>query len=205
MRRDAIIEATIGVVGRKGYRATTVGDVIAEAGVARTTFYKHFNDKHQCFLASYDLAAAQVLAAVEIGCREERPWLERVQGGLASLVDLLAGDPPLGRVVVVEAAVAGAGGRRRQLTVLERCAELLESGRDADTSGESARQNRPKATGPMAAGAVAGLLFDEIQAGRATELHQRLPDLLFALLVPYLGPRRAAEKARPTERYAASR
>ena len=110
-RRRTIEEAAIGVVGRKGYRATTVGDIIAEAGVARTTFYKHFEDKHQCFLASYDLAAARVLAAVEAGCGEERPWLERVQGRLASLVDLLAADPPLARVVVVEATVAGAHGR----------------------------------------------------------------------------------------------
>jgi len=198
VRRDAIIEATIGVVGRKGYRATTVGDVIVEAGVARTTFYKHFDDKHQCFLASYDRAAARVLAAVETGCGKGRPWLERVQGGLASLVDLLAADPPLARVVVVEAAVAGAEGRGRQLTLLERWAELLESGREADANGESARQNHPEAAGSMAVGAVAGLLFDEIQAGRATELRQRLGDLRFALLVPYLGPKEAATSACPS-------
>ena len=197
MRRDAIIEATIRVVGRKGYRATTVGDVIAEAGVARTTFYKHFDDKHECFVAAYELTARRTLAAIESGCDEEGPWPDRARAGLASLVELLAADPSLARLVVVEAAVAGVEGRRRQLALLERCAELLERGREASPSGASPRPEPPEAAGPMAAGAVAGLLFDEIQAGRATELRQRLPDLLFALLVPYLGPQEAAASARP--------
>ena len=51
-RRDRILTAMIRVVGRKGYDATSVADVIAEADTSRTTFYKHFEDKHDCFLAA---------------------------------------------------------------------------------------------------------------------------------------------------------
>jgi hypothetical protein len=40
----------------------------------------------------------------------------------------------------------------------------------------------------MAAGAVSGLIFDELQARRAEELPGLFPDLLFAMLVPYLAP-----------------
>jgi AcrR family transcriptional regulator len=202
-RRRSILEAMIRVAGREGYRGTTVSETIAEAGVARTTFYKHFADRHECFLAAYDLAAERALTAVEAGCRDGQPWLERVHGGLASLVELLATDPPLARVVAVEAMVAGAGGRRRQLAVLERCAELLEAGEGSN--GASSGPDLPEATAPMAAGAVAGLLFDEIQAGRTAELRQCMPNLLFALLTPYVGPRRAAQEAQSAERYAASR
>jgi AcrR family transcriptional regulator len=194
-RRRSILEAMIRVAGREGYRDTTVSETIAEAGVARTTFYKHFADRHDCFLAAYELAAERALAAVEAGCDEGRPWLQRMQAGLASLVDLLAADPALARVVVVEAMVAGAGARRRQLAVLERCAELLESDREASTNGDSPNRDLPETTGLMAVGAVAGLLFDEIQAGRAAELRDRLPNLLFALLVPYVGPKEAAHGA----------
>jgi AcrR family transcriptional regulator len=180
--RQRILEATIVAVGRKGYRATTVGDAIAEAGASRATFYKHFADKHDCFLAAYELVAERVLTAVEAECDAERPWLERVRAGLGSLVELLAADPGLARVAVVEAVVAGAEARRRQLTAIERLAQQIGATRD----------RLPPNTGLMAASAVAGLLFDEIQAGRAAELPRRLPDLLFALLVPYVGPREAS-------------
>jgi AcrR family transcriptional regulator len=196
--RQRILESMIVAVGRKGYRATTVGDAIAEAGASRATFYKHFADKHDCFLVAYELVADRVLAAVEAECDAEHPWLERVHAGLGSLVHLLAADPSLARVAVVEAVVAGAEVRRRQLAAIERFAELLETGRTSVTDGEGAgarvpRDRLPANTGLMATSAVAGLLFDEIQAGRASNLPQRLPDLLFALLVPYLGPRGFAE------------
>jgi AcrR family transcriptional regulator len=204
-RRHSILEAMIRVAGREGYRGTTVSETIAEAGVARTTFYKHFADRHECFLAAYDLAAERMRVALEAGCEEGRPWLERVQRGLFSLVRLLAADPPLARVAVVEAAVAGAEGRARQLAMLEHCARLLEGEREADKNGDSPRRDLPGTTGSMAAGAVAGLLFDEIQAGRTAGLHWRGPDLLFTLLAPYLGPHRAAEEARSAGPYAASR
>lgn len=185
MRRDAIIEATIQVIGRKGYRATTVADIIAEAGVARTTFYKHFADKHECFLAAHDLGAERALVTVESGCDGGRPRLERVRAGLGSLVTLLATNPSLARVVVVEAAIAGTEGRRRQLAAIDRLARLLDE--DSEASNVAL----------MAVGAATGLLFDEIQAGRAGDLCKRLPELLFALLVPYVGPTEAAASARP--------
>lgn len=184
--RQRILESMIVAVGRKGYRATTVGDAIAEAGASRATFYKHFDDKHDCFLAAYELVAERVLAAVEAECDAERSWLARVRIGLGSLVELLAADPGLARVAVVEAVVAGAEARRRQLATIERFAKLLEAGRDPS------RPRLPASAGLMATSAVAGLLFDQIQAERAAGLPRRLPELLFALLVPYLGPREAS-------------
>lgn len=197
-RRQAIVEAMIRVVGRKGYRAASVADVIAEVRTSRTTFYKHFSDKHDCFLAACDIAAERVLTAVATGCDGERPWLERLRSGLESLVELLARDPGLARLAVVEAAVAGAEARRRQLAAIGRCARLLETG------GERPGVDLPANTGLMAASAVVGLLFDEVQGGRADNLPQRLPELLFALLVPYLGPAEAAEEMRRPLAYPAT-
>ena len=187
-RRGAIVEAMIRVAGRKGYRATTVADTIDEAGASRATFYKHFDDKHECFRVAYDLAAERVLTAVEIACEAEWSWLERARAGLGALVELLAADPELARTVVVEALAAGAETRQRQIELLERLSRNLEQGRDAPVAG------LPAGTGLMATSAVNGLLFEEIQSGRAATLPARLPELRFALLVPFLGPARAIEE-----------
>jgi AcrR family transcriptional regulator len=53
-RRQQLIDAAAGVFARKGYRAASISDVIARAGVARGTFYLYFDSKEQVFLAIVD-------------------------------------------------------------------------------------------------------------------------------------------------------
>jgi AcrR family transcriptional regulator len=112
-RRGAIVEAMIRVAGSKGYAAASVADVVTEAGASRTTFYKHFADKEECFLAAHELAVERILAVAEAGCEGVRSWRERATGGLAAAVELLAADPPLARTTIVEATTAGAEARRQ--------------------------------------------------------------------------------------------
>jgi AcrR family transcriptional regulator len=190
-RRQAILEAMVLVVGRKGYKETSVADVIEEANVSRTTFYKHFEDKHECFLAAYDLAVDRILGTVIANCDGERPWLERMRVGLTTVVELFALDPELARTAIVEVAAAGADARQRHWNAVTRFSEFLEAGREL--SGD---RELPENLGLMAAGAVSGLIFDELLTGRAERLPELLPDLLFAMLVPYVGPGAATEEMR---------
>ena len=190
-RRDALLRGMIDAVGENGYRDVSVADALAEAGVSRTTFYKHFEDKLDCYLAAYDAAASEVVAAIEAGCDPELPWPDRVRGALGRALDLFVADPHLARAGVVEIAAAGPAGQSRRAAMLDRLAGLLERG-DAPADPEL-----PPNTATMAAGAALGLVFEEIEAGRTAELAERLPDLLFAVLVPYLGPGAASAEAHP--------
>ncbi len=190
-RRELILAAMVRVVGSKGYRETSVADVIAEAGTTRTTFYKHFDDKHDCFLAAYDRLVEQVFSEVLARCNGEQSWLRRMETGLATIVELFSLDPELARTAVVEVAAAGAEARQRHWNAVARFTEYLEGGRELAEGREL-----PENISLLSAGAVSGLIFDELLAGRAAELPDRLPDLLFAMLVPYIGPRAAAEEMR---------
>jgi AcrR family transcriptional regulator len=190
-RRQLILEAMVRVVGREGYKATSVAEVIEEASVSRTTFYKHFEDKHECFLAAYDLVVERVLGAVIANCDGEQTWLERVRVGLATIVEMFALDPELARTAIVEVAAAGADARQRHWNAITRFTEFLEEGEDLAGGREL-----PDNIALMAAGAVSGLIFDELLTGRAERLPKLLPDLLFAMLVPYIGPGAATEEMR---------
>jgi AcrR family transcriptional regulator len=190
-RRELILAAMIRVVGSKGYRETSVADVIEEAGTSRTSFYKHFEDKHECFLAAYEMLVEQVFSEVLANCDSEQSWLERVEQGLATVVRLFALDPKLARTAVVEVAAAGTEARRLHWNAIARFTEFLEQGREMATG-----RDLPENISLMSAGAVSGLIFDELLAGRAAQLPAQLPELLFAMLVPYIGPRAAAEEMR---------
>ena len=190
-RRDLILAAMIRVVGSKGYKETSVADVIEETPTSRTTFYKYFEDKHDCFLAAYDMLVEQVFAEVVANCDGGQPWLERVETGLSTIVKLFALDPTLARTAVVEVAAAGADARQRHWYAVSWFTAYLDEGRELAGGREL-----PENISLMSAGAVSGLIFDELLAGRAAQLQAMLPDLLFAMLVPYIGPRAAAEEMR---------
>lgn len=193
-RRGLILEAMVHVVGRKGYQHTSVADVIEEAGASRTTFYKHFKDKHDCFLAAYDMVVERVFAEVVANCDGDQPWVERMRGGLSTIVELFALDPELARTAIVEVAAAGPQARQRHWDAVIRFTEFLEEGRELATGREL-----PDNIALMAAGAVSGLISDELLTGSAERLPALLPDLLFAMLVPYIGPSAAAEEMRRVE------
>lgn len=190
-RRQSILEAMVRVVGRSGYKATSVADVIVEADTSRTTFYKYFEDKHECFLAAYDMVVERVIDEVMMSCDGEQDWVERVRIGLTTIVDLFALDPELARTAIVEVSAAGADARQRHWDAISKFTEFLEDGRVV--AGD---RDLPENIALMAAGAVSGLIFDELLTGRAERLPELLPDLLFALLVPYLGPGAATEEMR---------
>lgn len=178
----------IRVAGSNGYLTASVADVLAEAGASRTTFYKYFDDKQECFLAAYDLAVERIVSAAATACEGKREWRERARAGLTGVVELFAKDPALARTAILEAAAAGPEARRRHWTAIGRIAQLLEAERP--TTG---RSPLPTHTALMAVGAVAGLIVDGLRNRPAADLPRLLPELEFALLVPFLGPRAAAE------------
>jgi AcrR family transcriptional regulator len=190
-RRDAILTAMVRVVGRKGYESTSVADVIEEAGTSRTTFYKHFDDKHDCFLAAYERMVERVFATIVAECDSERPWVSRVRKGLETLIEIFALEPELARTAVVEVAAAGADARKLHWDAINRFKGYLEAGRELKPGKEL-----PEQISVMAVGAVSGLIFDELVAGRTAQLPELMPDLLFAMLVPYIGPAAAADEMR---------
>jgi AcrR family transcriptional regulator len=52
--RERLIVAVIAAVAERGYRQTTVADILVRADVPRATYYELFADKEECFLAAYD-------------------------------------------------------------------------------------------------------------------------------------------------------
>jgi AcrR family transcriptional regulator len=179
------------VAAAKGYEATTVSDVVEFASVSETVFFESFADKEACFLEAYDavidVLLAHVASAYEAAAGE--PWPERVRAALGALVELLAAEAEIARMAMVEVTAAGEAARERYRLALHRFTPFLEEGGAYSGRGEEL----PPDTARFAIGGATSTIFDEIRAGRGPELPRLLPDLLFAVLMPYLGAE-AAEK-----------
>lgn len=82
--RARILQASRIVFSRKGYKATTVGDILVEAGVARGTFYRYFSSKRHVFHElSSDLFRAVFEAAGSMLAGVDEPVMLRIGDSLA--------------------------------------------------------------------------------------------------------------------------
>ncbi len=189
-QRDRLLEATMKIVAEKGYGATTVADLTKEAGISRTTFYDLFDDKEACFLAAYDDAVDALVRRISTAYEGEERWPDRARAGLRTLLEELAAEPAQARLALVDVAAAGPAAQRRFRAAVQRLTPFFDEGRDFAPGG----RNLPANTSRMAAGAVVGLVSDELVAGRSDKLPSLLSDVLFATLVPYLGPDAAARE-----------
>ncbi len=194
-QRERLLEAAVRVVAEKGYGATTVADLTREAGISRTTFYAMFEDKEACFLAAYDTVVDALVRRIARAYEAEERWPQRARAGLAALLEALAEEPAIARLALVDVGAAGPAAQRRYRAALQRLTPLFEEGRDFAPGGRSLPAN----TSRMAIGAVAGLIADELAEGRAEYLPGLLSDLLFATLVPYIGPAAAAREVGANE------
>src|SRR5262245_54446167 len=80
-QRERILHAMLGCVAARGYRGTTVPEVIAAARVSRNAFYQFFGDKTDCFLALCDDLTVGLLG--ELGrANAAATWVEALRAGL---------------------------------------------------------------------------------------------------------------------------
>jgi AcrR family transcriptional regulator len=124
-----MLSAMAEAVAEKGYVRATVADVIARAGVSRETYYQHFADKEDCFLAAFDMAgeavARHVGEALDRPAAPGRDRLDRADAALGAYLEALASEPVLARTFLVEVYGAGERALARRVEVMERFVELV--------------------------------------------------------------------------------
>lgn len=124
-QRGRMLQAMIEVVAERGYARATVADVLRGAGVSRETFYEHFQDKHQCFLASLDGAAGLLASEVGDAFADTREPIDRLDAVLGAYLQTLADEPAAARAFLIEAYGAGHQAVMRRVATLNRFVDLV--------------------------------------------------------------------------------
>jgi AcrR family transcriptional regulator len=84
--RDALLDAADRLLGRTGYRKTTLDDVALESGIGRRTIYLHFPSKEELFLSSIDRIVERLVAELERITEEPLAVPERLRRMLVARV-----------------------------------------------------------------------------------------------------------------------
>ena len=169
-QRGRLLDAMAEVVAAKGYAATTVADVIAEAGVSRRTFYEYFRDKEACFLAAYDTGVEVLLDTMRQAGEGIEDPLERARARVRAYLETLAAEPAVARTFEIEIAAAGPRAQARRREVYERFAA------QAREDAAAARHQMPGLPAPpeeaylAAVGATDAVVSARVAEGRIAEL-----------------------------------
>jgi AcrR family transcriptional regulator len=196
-QRGRMIEAMAETVAAKGYAATTVADVVARAGVSRKTFYEHFEDKEDCFLASYDTGADALLGAVAERVAAGEPagddWRARLRAGVRAYLEALAAEPAFARTFLVEVRVAGPRAQARRADVHARFVDFLRAQSALARRDHPWLPDVPDAVYAAIVGGMDEVVSAWVADGRTADLVQLEPDLSYFQLALLAGPEIAKE------------
>jgi AcrR family transcriptional regulator len=92
--RDRALDAALGLFGTRGYEATSLDMVAADAGVRKQTILYHYGDKEGLLTAVVDRSASEVAAAFERALnRHELQGWDRVEAVVRAVFRLAARRP----------------------------------------------------------------------------------------------------------------
>jgi AcrR family transcriptional regulator len=191
-QRERLLAAMAHEVASRGYRGTTITEVVKYASVSTRDFYEHFDGKEECFLAAFDAVVDHLDTLITEASAPERDWPHEVIASLRTALDFFASEPDLARLCLLESMSSTP-------TIAIRFREAVLAGVPALARGRAELSDPdsllPEAESSIIGGAVS-LATRSIITGKAKQLPDLLPDLVDFTLSPYLGAERASELAR---------
>jgi len=187
-QRQRIIDAMVESCAEKTYSGTTIADIVSRAGISRTTFYKRFADKRECFDAALDYCIEALRATAAASHLPSDAPSEAVRKAATAILGLMAEQPALahlamGEAVSVEPAITG---RYRRILI-----PALES--LWDSAGEPIHSHSDPR---LAFGRAQILILQQIAAGDTGDLPSLLPEIVYIALLPFAGHDEAVLQAR---------
>lgn len=133
--------------------------------------------------------------AVSTSCGRQVEWEAKLIAGIRALLEFVAADPAKGEALTVKARRPGPGGRSLDQEVIDYFAELLSEVAPAE-------MRHPISTVESIVESIAALVRGHLIGRTADQLPKAEPDVVFLVLMPYLGlsgTRRWVEMSEPLQ------
>ena len=152
--RLRLLDGLTAAINDKGYRETTVADIVRHARTSKRTFYDQFAGKEECFLQLLRENNTALAARIRSAVDDEAPWREQIGQADGAYLDHIESAPALTLSWIRELPALGAAARPLQRAVLRDLTDLLIA-----LSGNPGfrRAGLPQLTQPLAIILLGGL------------------------------------------------
>jgi AcrR family transcriptional regulator len=177
-----IMDAMLQLCGESGYRQVTVEDVYRRSGSYRTQFYRHFENKSDCYIAAYERESG-LLAERLLSFADQRAEQAPLRQALEALANFLEEDPVRAKALFVEVHVAGGSVLRKREEFLERLSHALDSA----CREKKSRHSAPPITAEFMINVVDQAVSSALGRGDVHEFAEAVPDLAALICRAYRG------------------
>jgi AcrR family transcriptional regulator len=204
-QRERIVDATAAIVAEKGLASLTIPEIARRANVSHQTFYEMYPTKHDAFLGTQKVGLHQALGVTIAAYEEnEEDWPRGVAAGLRALLGYLASEPAHAHLILVDTFAASPEAIEIRDTSIHAFAAYLQPGyhyaSSSSSNGAGSSGGGAIAVPGVAPEAIAGGIWQVlnyyIEDERTDELPEVAPQLIYAALTPFIGPKDAAKAAR---------
>lgn len=106
--RQRLIDGLVASIVERGYRDTTVADIVRNAKTSKRTFYSEFSDKEQCFIELLRENNDEMILHIRGAVDPEAQWDEQIRCAARAYVDHIAAQPAITLSWIREAPALGA-------------------------------------------------------------------------------------------------
>ena len=91
--RQRLLDGLQASIGERGYRETTVADVVRHARTSKRTFYDHFATKEQCFVELLTANNEHLVTTLREAIDVDATWQEQVRQAVTAYVGTIEANP----------------------------------------------------------------------------------------------------------------
>jgi AcrR family transcriptional regulator len=130
--RRRLLDGLAASIAEKGYRNTTVADIVRRARTSRRTFYEHFAGKEGCFVALITDANAEMIRQITAAVDFSAPWDGQVRQAVEAWVACSEAEPALMLSWIRDVPSLGDAARRLQREVMDAFIDTIQAFCDTD-------------------------------------------------------------------------
>jgi AcrR family transcriptional regulator len=192
-QRERIFDAVANLTADKGYAALSLEEIVAEAAISLQTFYEHFENKEEAFLATFEMGHAKATAAINRSLDLKLSWAQNIRIGLNALLEFLASEPAIARLACVDILIAYPHVSGRVNEANFSYIELLDIGPD-----DTYPNMPPPVMREASVGGIFELLHEYILNGRTQRVPELIDYVMYIVITPFAGREIAARAVAET-------
>ncbi len=152
--RRRLLDGLADSIAERGYRETTIADIVRHARTSKRTFYQEFSSKEECFIELLWTANQEMMAQIRAAVDPEAHWQDQIRQAIDAYVDSIESRPAITLSWIREMPALGTVVRSVQRRGIDDLTEMLV---DLTDSPGFRRAEVPPISKPIAVILLGGL------------------------------------------------
>jgi AcrR family transcriptional regulator len=163
--RQRLLDGLVSAIRERGFRESTIADIVRHARTSRRTFYEHFASKQDCFVALLRESNMQMVREIAAAVDQHAPWDVQVRQAIEAWIAFAQSEPAVTLSWIREIPSLGDDARQLQRETLEAFIVMIHALTDTAELRASGVLPPPRQFAIMLLGGLRELIATTVEDG----------------------------------------